>query len=54
MLAEGKDTIVTEQIGLSDLEPLFVCQASGRRGADIRPDFDWDAQSKARRAGGRL
>jgi hypothetical protein len=22
------------------LEPLFVCQACGARGADIRPDFD--------------
>jgi hypothetical protein len=27
---------------LSDLEPLFVCQACGRRGADIRPDWDWE------------
>jgi hypothetical protein len=26
---------------LSDLEPLFVYQACGRRGADIRPDWDW-------------
>jgi hypothetical protein len=26
---------------LSDLEPLFVCQACGHRGADVRPDFDW-------------
>src|SRR5438552_15555356 len=24
-------------IGLSDLEPLFVCQACGQRVADIRP-----------------
>jgi hypothetical protein len=25
-----------------DLEPKFVCQACGRRGADVRPDFNWD------------
>jgi hypothetical protein len=29
-----------DHIRLSDLEPLFVCQACGRRGADIRPDWD--------------
>jgi hypothetical protein len=28
----------------------FVCQSCGRRGADIRPDFDCDTQSRARRA----
>jgi hypothetical protein len=39
-----------DHIRLSDLEPLFVCHACGRRGADIRPDWDWDAQSKARQA----
>ena|SRR5947209_3071720 len=27
---------------LSDLEPLFVCQTCGQRGADIRPDWDWE------------
>ncbi len=37
-------------IRLSDLEPLFVCQACGRRGADIRPDWDWDTHPRARRA----
>jgi hypothetical protein len=31
-----------DHVRLSDLEPLFVCQACGRRGADIRPDFEWD------------
>jgi hypothetical protein len=24
---------------LSDLEPRFTCQASGRRGAEVRPDW---------------
>jgi bifunctional non-homologous end joining protein LigD len=27
---------------LSDLEARFVCKACGNRGADVRPDFDWD------------
>jgi hypothetical protein len=29
------------ELRLSDLEPRFVCRACGRRGADIRPDFNW-------------
>jgi hypothetical protein len=29
-----------DEVRLSDLEPRFVCQACGRRGADIRPNFD--------------
>lgn len=28
-----------DSVRLSDLEPLFVCQACGHRGADIRPCF---------------
>jgi hypothetical protein len=31
-----------DHIRLSDLESLFVYQACGRRGADIRPDWDWE------------
>jgi hypothetical protein len=31
-----------DQVRLSDLEPRFVCQACGRRGADVRPDFLWN------------
>ena len=31
-----------DNVRLSDLEPLFVCQVCGTRGGDIRPDFDWD------------
>jgi hypothetical protein len=27
---------------LSDLEPRFVCAACGKRGADVRPNFDCD------------
>ena len=31
-----------DDMRLSDLEPLFVCKGCGHRGADIRPDFDWE------------
>lgn len=31
----------SDDIRLSDLEPRFVCKACGKRGADVRPDFDW-------------
>jgi hypothetical protein len=27
---------------LSDIEPRFVCSACGERGADVRPDFNWN------------
>ena len=29
----------TDDLRLSDLEPRFTCQACGRRGADVRPDW---------------
>ncbi|MFZ2159322.1 MAG: hypothetical protein WAV72_24815 [Bradyrhizobium sp.] len=32
---------------LSDIEARFTCQACGKRGADVRPDFHWQ---EARRA----
>jgi hypothetical protein len=28
-----------DNVRLSDLEPRFVCQACGKRGAEVRPDF---------------
>ncbi|MFY9952202.1 hypothetical protein [Bradyrhizobium sp.] len=31
-----------DDVRLSDLEPRFLCQACGKRGADIRPDFHWN------------
>src|SRR3954465_8681790 len=31
-----------DHVRLSDLEPLFVCQACGTRPAELRPDFDWN------------
>jgi hypothetical protein len=30
-----------DDLRLSDLEPRFVCTACGKRGADVRPDFNW-------------
>jgi hypothetical protein len=29
-----------DHVRLSDLEPKFICQACGHRGADIRPMFE--------------
>ena len=34
-----------DKVRLSDLEPRFVCQGCGSRGADVRPDFDWNAKA---------
>jgi hypothetical protein len=31
-----------DDVRLSDLEGRFVCKACGCRGADVRPDFDWN------------
>ena len=28
-----------DDVRLSDIEPRFVCRASGKRGADVRPDW---------------
>jgi hypothetical protein len=33
---------------LSDIEDQFVCSACGNRGADVRPNFDWDKKSAVR------
>ena len=33
-----------DDVRLSEIEPLFVCQACGKRGADVRPDFNWNKQ----------
>jgi len=28
-----------DDLGLSDIEPAFVCAVCGRHGADVRPDW---------------
>jgi hypothetical protein len=30
-----------DDLRLSDIEPRFVCGACGKRGADMRPNFNW-------------
>jgi hypothetical protein len=35
-----------DDVRLSDLEPKFTCQACGRRGADVRPNFDWEQEAR--------
>jgi hypothetical protein len=31
-----------DEVRLSDIEPRFVGAACGKRGADVRPDFNWN------------
>ena len=31
-----------DDVRLSDLEDKFVCTVCGKRGADVRPDFNWE------------
>ncbi|WP_245321750.1 hypothetical protein [Bradyrhizobium sp. LTSPM299] len=33
-----------DDVRLSHLEPRFVCGACGNRGADMRPNFNWNAK----------
>jgi hypothetical protein len=36
-----------DHIRQSDIEPLFVCKACGKSGADVRPDFNWNKKPVA-------
>jgi hypothetical protein len=38
-----------DDVRLSDLELRFTCQDCGRRGADVRPNFDWEIEAKGGR-----
>jgi hypothetical protein len=31
-----------DDVRLSDIEPRFTCTVCGKRGADVRPDFNWN------------
>jgi hypothetical protein len=31
-----------EDLRFSDIEPRFIWSACGNRGADVRPDFNWN------------
>ncbi|SRR5579871_455762 len=33
-----------DHMRLSDLEQRFISSACGKRGADVRPDFNWNKQ----------
>ena len=33
-----------DDLRLSDIEPQFACEACGKRGADVRPNFNWNIQ----------
>jgi hypothetical protein len=33
-------------VRLSDLEPRFICEDCGKRGADVRPDFHWEETAR--------
>jgi len=41
------DTWPDDVVRLSDIEAQFVCGACGKRGADVRPDFNWYKQPNA-------
>jgi hypothetical protein len=32
-----------DDVRLSDVEPRVICCACGERGADVRPNFNWNA-----------
>ena len=40
-----------DEVRLSDLEARFACKACGKRGADVRPNFNWNARGPAGRMG---
>jgi hypothetical protein len=42
-----------DDLRLSNIEERFVCRACGKRGADVRPDFNWNRQPAAMMAIGR-
>jgi hypothetical protein len=37
----------TDDVRLSDIEDRFTCTACGKRGADVRPDFNWNRKQVA-------
>ena len=38
----------SDDVRLSDTEPLFTCQACGKKGADVRPNFHWEEEETRR------
>jgi hypothetical protein len=42
-----------DDVRLSDIEPRFTCQACGRKGADVRPNFTWEEEARRATISGR-
>jgi hypothetical protein len=40
-----------DDLRLSDIEQHFTCSACGKRGADVRPDFQWNVTRPIRGRG---
>jgi hypothetical protein len=38
-----------DHVRLSDIEPRFTCQVCGQRGADVRPNFNWELEARRAR-----
>lgn len=36
-----------DDVRLSDLEDKFTCTVCGTKGADVRPDWDWDKKQQS-------
>jgi hypothetical protein len=47
LMAVSGDRWPDHVVRLSDLEPRDVCSACGRRGADVRPYFNWSKKPVA-------
>ena len=37
---------------LSDIEPRFICQVCGLKGADVRPNYQWEKEAGQGRGSG--
>ena len=35
-------------VRLSDLENQFTCMVCGKKGAEVRPDFDWNTRLRGK------
>jgi hypothetical protein len=40
-----------DDVRLSDIEERFTCRECGKRGADVRPDFNWWSSQATRMMG---
>jgi hypothetical protein len=41
---------LADDVRLCDIEPRFTCQARGQHVADVRPNFHWEKEQRARAA----